>query len=807
MTPEMNEQPKCPQCGRVLPPGALEGLCPACLLKQGHATESGSQPGQTPFEPLPVADVGRLFPQLEILELIGKGGMGAIYKARQANLDRFVALKLLPAQRSGGPNFAERFNREARALARLSHPNIVAVHEFGQVNGLHYFLMEFVDGVNLRQLQRAGRLSPRQGLEIVPQICDALQYAHDEGVVHRDIKPENILIDRRGRVKIADFGLAKILGSDPDTLRLTGEGHVMGTPHYMAPEQVEHPLEVDHRADIYALGVVFYEMLTGELPLGKFAPPSCKVQLDVRLDEVVLRALEKEPDRRYQQASQVKTAVETVTQAPQPNSTEPSPTPTQSQPSDMWRRIQYRFWPPLVGRRGGQRVINWPALAMRGARGLLVWLAVGFVLAVGMASLAGPKPGLVTGAVLMGISCILIPAILGIRVLRGFATPLDLLPELDQSASWLSPTALCPEETQGKRRAAVIAGMSVFLVVVIATGALTFALPKMYMSVARIQVQPATPNPQEPVPFDPYFIQTEMEKLRSMEVAHRVAERLNLKREWAGRFGAESMSTREAAIQLNQRLDLRQTRNTWLIEIRFYSESAGEAAEIANAVAETSREMRPNHITIVDRAEPSRRPVRPNVPLNLALGVGAGALLGLITAGIVLLTRFLSVMIRQHRKGSGENVPPLQRRTVPLLIAALVVVAGLGLFTFVLLDGWLGLTWRDVTVTGTVSDANTGQLIPGARVADNRYGSSPGRAPRETWTDAKGRFALTTSYEEHTIAASAPGYEPRVTTLLTKTFGHQDIVNLDFQLKPTLNFGASKEVLPWISNSSTAKAP
>lgn len=316
---------KCPQCGAALPTGALAGLCPACLLQQGASADTATQPPTAPFEPPSVEELARLFPQLEILSLLGKGGMGAVYKARQPALDRLVALKLLPAQSASGANFAERFNREARALARLSHPNIVAVHEFGQVSasdtdtspasphgGFHYFLMEFVDGVNLRQLQQTGRLSPREALQIVPQICDALQYAHDEGVVHRDIKPENVLVDRKGRVKIADFGLAKILGRDPADLRLTGEGQVMGTPHYMAPEQVEHPLEVDHRADIYALGVVFYEMLTGELPLGRFAPPSRKVQVDVRLDEVVLHALEKEPEQRYQHASEVKTDVENI---------------------------------------------------------------------------------------------------------------------------------------------------------------------------------------------------------------------------------------------------------------------------------------------------------------------------------------------------------------------------------------------------------------------------------------------------------------------------------------------------------------
>ena len=186
--------------------------------------------------------------------------------------------------------------------------------------------MEYVDGPNLRQLERAGKLTPREALQIVPQICEALQYAHDEGIVHRDIKPENVLLDKKGRVKIADFGLAKILGREPQDFRLTGVGQVMGTPNYMAPEQVEHPQNVDHRADIYSLGVVFYEMLTGELPLGKFAPPSRKVQIDVRLDDVVLRTLEKEPERRYQTASQVKSAVETL--STQPIQTSPPVVPT-----------------------------------------------------------------------------------------------------------------------------------------------------------------------------------------------------------------------------------------------------------------------------------------------------------------------------------------------------------------------------------------------------------------------------------------------------------------------------------------------
>lgn len=271
------------------------------------ATPTSDYPG---FAPPSIEELAPHFPHLEIMELLGQGGMGAVYKARQKNLDRLVALKILPHD-AGDRGFAERFTREARTLAKLNHPGIVAIHDFGTTGDLYWFVMEYVDGVNLRQAKKAGMLTPAAALAVVPQICEALQFAHDAGIVHRDIKPENVLLDAKGRVKIADFGLAKLVGR-PDRSHLTGTHQAMGTPHYMAPEQWEKPLEVDHRADIYSLGVVFYELLTGELPLGRFAPPSQKVQVDVRLDEVVLRTLEKEPARRYQKASEVKTDVERI---------------------------------------------------------------------------------------------------------------------------------------------------------------------------------------------------------------------------------------------------------------------------------------------------------------------------------------------------------------------------------------------------------------------------------------------------------------------------------------------------------------
>ena len=263
-------------------------------------------------DPLPVQAVAEFFPQLEILEYLGRGGMGAVYKARQPRLDRVVALKILARGKESEARFAERFEREARALARLSHPHIVGVFDFGEVNGHCYLLMEYVDGANLRQVLHTGKMASAEALAIVPRICEALQYAHEQGVVHRDIKPENILLDRRGRVKIADFGIAKMLGHEGGPSLSTDGQQVVGTPHYMAPEQIERPQAVDHRADLYSLGVVFYEMLTGELPLGKFASPSEKAHVDSRLDKVVLHALEKEPDRRYQHASEIKTDVEVI---------------------------------------------------------------------------------------------------------------------------------------------------------------------------------------------------------------------------------------------------------------------------------------------------------------------------------------------------------------------------------------------------------------------------------------------------------------------------------------------------------------
>lgn len=256
-------------------------------------------------------DLAPHFPQLEIIECLGRGGMGVVYKARQKSLNRLVALKLLAPERAGDAQFSAHFEKEARALAALNHPHIVGVYDFGESGGYYYLLMEYVDGVNLRQLLQTKRLTPKEALTIVPPVCDALQCAHDHGIVHCDIKPENLLVDKSGVVKIADFGIARIVephtGSFEGALGGTG---LAGTPDYAAPEQASG--SADHRADIYSLGVVLYEMLTGERPKGKIEAPSRHVQVDIRIDEIVLRALEKQPELRFPTAGELRTSIEAV---------------------------------------------------------------------------------------------------------------------------------------------------------------------------------------------------------------------------------------------------------------------------------------------------------------------------------------------------------------------------------------------------------------------------------------------------------------------------------------------------------------
>jgi serine/threonine protein kinase len=266
--------------------------------------------------------LGQHAPQFTLGPLLGRGATGFVFRARETPPGRDVALKVLSLARSRDPAFAERFAREAQALERLVHPNVVAVYGHGQAGEHGYLVLELVDGRSLREELAAGPLAPKRALGIVAELCVALEFAHERGIVHRDVKPENVLLDHQGRVKVADFGTARILGDEAARASLTETGHALGTLRYMAPEQLERPLEVDQRADVYALGVVFYEMLTGEIPMGRFVLPSQKALVDERLDEIVLHALDRDPKLRYRSAGEVRRDLERIA-AGKPTRSEP----------------------------------------------------------------------------------------------------------------------------------------------------------------------------------------------------------------------------------------------------------------------------------------------------------------------------------------------------------------------------------------------------------------------------------------------------------------------------------------------------
>jgi len=306
-----------PEAATARLPTAIGSVHPDEMLARAMQSVRMTGGGANGWQPPTVAEAARLFPQYEVCALLGRGGMGAVYQGRQTELDRLVAIKLLPLEVSVDRNFADRFRREARAMAKLQHPNIIDVHDFGTTAEGHlYFVMEYVDGANLDAMIRGPGLEPAQALEIIGSVCDALAYAHAEGVVHRDIKPANVMVSTRGRVKVADFGLARLTDSGPEQLGHTVTGTVMGTPDYMAPEQ-KRGMNVDHRADIYSLGVMLYEMLCREVPQGIFDPPSHRVAVDSRVDQVVIKAMQQQPDRRYQSTQEMKTAV-TEASVPQP---------------------------------------------------------------------------------------------------------------------------------------------------------------------------------------------------------------------------------------------------------------------------------------------------------------------------------------------------------------------------------------------------------------------------------------------------------------------------------------------------------
>ncbi|MCB9834197.1 MAG: serine/threonine protein kinase [Planctomycetes bacterium] len=307
----MTDPKSCRDCGSLTVSSGREQLCFSCQIKRSTAQrEAGEDFFFDEEDPRTVHDglEERLATALESIEIereLGRGGMGIVFRGLQTRLGRRVAVKVLPPHPDQDVGFAERFLQEARAMARLTHPNIVTIHDFGQTAcGLHYIVMEYVDGRPLSALLAEGALTPTRFLDVIAQVSDALAYAHGQNVVHRDMKPENILVDGRDVAKIADFGIAKLEG-ERHVARLTKTHQILGTPLYMAPEQAQAAATVDHRADLYAIGVMLYEGLTGKFPGRSIEAPTRAAQVDRKVDPLVLGLLERDPTRRSGSAIEV----------------------------------------------------------------------------------------------------------------------------------------------------------------------------------------------------------------------------------------------------------------------------------------------------------------------------------------------------------------------------------------------------------------------------------------------------------------------------------------------------------------------
>ncbi len=301
----------------AMPAVEASGSAPITAAAAAHLFAVGRLPSHSApvaWEPPSIDELQHALPQYEIRALIGRGGMGAVYRGMQRSLHREVAIKILPPEVMGGdPQFAVRFQQEARAMAQLTHPGIVTVHDAGETaEGLLYFVMEYIEGTDVQaMLTERGQLPPEEALPIVARVCEALEFAHESGFIHRDIKPANIMIDRRGQVKVADFGLARM--ATEAGFGLTGSKFVVGTAEFVAPEAFRPGVELDRRADVYAVGVMLYQMLTGTLPRGRFELPSrCVAGLDERIDAIVDRAMQSNRESRYPTAHELRADIHRI---------------------------------------------------------------------------------------------------------------------------------------------------------------------------------------------------------------------------------------------------------------------------------------------------------------------------------------------------------------------------------------------------------------------------------------------------------------------------------------------------------------
>jgi len=259
-----------------------------------------SESSQIIFQAPEIDQLAPLFPAYHIECLIATGGMGAVYRAVQKSLDRTVAIKILPQEFSQDPSFCTIFEAEAKSMARLNHPNLIGVYDFGEVDGMLYIIMEFVPGQSLFHSAHGHAVEPNEVMRLISAVCSGLAHAHENGIIHRDIKPSNILLDHRNEPKIGDFGLAHPVGTGHQ------EGaEIYGTPGYTAPEVVNDPKSVNHRADIFSIGVLLHELLTGKLPADDPRPASQIAHCDLCFDAIISCATAENPEARYANAHQI----------------------------------------------------------------------------------------------------------------------------------------------------------------------------------------------------------------------------------------------------------------------------------------------------------------------------------------------------------------------------------------------------------------------------------------------------------------------------------------------------------------------
>ncbi|MEO5913775.1 MAG: serine/threonine-protein kinase [Luteolibacter sp.] len=274
---------------------------------------------QTSFNAPDVSYLATLFPGYEIESLIATGGMGAVYCATQRSLDRTVAIKILPPELSADAAFRAGFEAEAKAMARLNHPNLIGVYDFGEVGGMLYLIMEFVPGKSIHHSAHGIAIDPMETVRLVSSICHGLAHAHENGIIHRDIKPANILLDLNAQPKIGDFGLAR-----PHDKQVREGDEIFGTPHYTAPEVTTPPYTVCHRADIFSVGVMLHELLTGRLPAEDPRPASAIVRCDPRFDAIIHRATRHRPEQRYFSAAEMARDLEAIAATGRPKAGPPT---------------------------------------------------------------------------------------------------------------------------------------------------------------------------------------------------------------------------------------------------------------------------------------------------------------------------------------------------------------------------------------------------------------------------------------------------------------------------------------------------